>query len=597
MRKLLLCLLCLLGWYGQVLPQRSLSDIEEAYFRLTEQIGNGSIAYETALDSLECYATISQDSLPSGWQNIHLNAQLSRVIVYQLNGDFDAADRLLQSCFLNNFMDPEIKFRVIDALIQQTIENAQRLFHKSEYERGRKLLELYRPYLPLSLLPQWQKTYASSYLLEHFTVPFGDHQSFLLLKKSHLLAQEWGIPDLEVQSIGLLGVLFADYLENDSAYFYLQEADRLGQLYNLPQFRFQFLDEFSKLAWDYGDIVQYESINAITDSLMNFVQDGPLMYRYYLNHILRYERQGKWRQVEMWLHKAEKWFESTDDPNKFYHRRSIYCRTALLYNKIGDLDSALFYGHKALQAWQQDSLHIDWSITDMREHPFAILGSIYKTLGDSVHQFAYMDSLVTYANQMNNSSLLLYKSFLLRGKAFYDSYDFDRALKDYEKCLYIIDKNFPDFTEERAKVLVEIATTKVNNGEFQDGLEELKEAYGIILARYGDIPYVYWPIWRYLAETYLLMGDPVSGCTYWEDYLRAVRSYMQTNFIKRDPKEALGQFSTIFDDFQRYTGFIVDAGLLFTPHVLGAYDSYLLTSLCAFDMYRSGVRGAVCRGA
>lgn len=590
MRKLLLFLCCALGWCGQVLSQRSVTDIHEAMFRLNEQLGTKRISVEAAIDSLNLYESIAEDSMSAEWSGMKLYIQIDRILTYGLSDNFVTADSLLHVHFLDHTLPTDKRFEALDALGQRIVLDPVRLFNQVDYEQGRRFLEFVRPYLPLSFLPEWQRLYAHSFLQEGLKVLFGDLRSFSLIRQGLSLAKEWVIPDLEVDATGALGVLFAAYEQNDSAYFFLEEADRLARLYELPENRFRCLDELSQIAWLNGDMDWYEWANARMDSLADFIQEETNMYRFYLHQIRRQERMGSLRQVRLWLLKAERWCDHLDSELKNLYSKDFYCRTATLYRKIGDLDSALAYGQKALQVWQQDTLNMDLRDLSIDKHPFAILGDIYKTMGDSARQFAYLDSLVAYADLFVTKPVLKEKTLFSRALSYYDWADYDRARKDFEQCLEIIENYFSDKIEtERAIVLHWIGRMQLNRGEFQRGLDTLREVYWIVHDRYGGIPYTFWSLRKDLAEACRLTGHSLMGCGYWENYLRAARSYARTNFLNREPKEALKQIDALVTDLMHYVGYIDDSGLFDTPHVLGAYDSYLLCSLLPLDMFWLGL--------
>lgn len=573
MRKLLLLLCCALGWCGQVLSQRSVTD-------------NKGIVKALAVDSLGKQDTvaISLDALAISNPDLYSLFQVHQILQFVANDDPAAADSLLHLSVIDAPIDSLAKTTFLFNLGINAINLANQLISIAEYEKGRQQLEFIQPYLQQTLLPQWQYLYAASYLSQGTDLPFVDPTALPLVRKGLELAIYWNFPDLTVKSTKSLGVYFAYNAELDSAFYYFEEAADLAQSYDLPDLRYRCLDELSQVAWDYGDMVRYERANARLDSLENSIQD---QYSYFFHQILRCERQQNWGKLELWLLKAEKWCDSFQGPLRYVYATHIYSHKARYYLQINDLDRALAYGQKALQTWKEDALLQNQNKLSLDQYPYAILSDIYLTKGDSLNQFACLDSLVAYANQPNIDPFIKYRVYTLRADRFISRRDYDHALKDYEVSLSLLDKMDARLTQERIDVLTGIGVGNLKSDP-QKSLQVLRKAYELRDTVYGN-PYRELDLFLYLADACRSTGDSMMGCSYMDEYVQALRSYVKTNFANRNPIEALSQSLDLTTNAHFYVDYLSASDLLDSKHAVGAYEAYLMWSLWAMDVYRSSL--------
>lgn len=573
MRKLLLFLCCALGWCGQILSQRSVTD-------------NKGIIKALAVESLGKQDTvaISLDSLAVSNPDLYSLFQVYQILQFVANDNSAAADSLLHVSIIDAPIDSLAKATFLNNLGINMMNVVAQLFSKAEYEKGRQQLEFIQPYLQQTLLPQWRYLYAASYFYQSTNLPFVDPTALPLLRRGLELATNWNFPDLTVKSIRSLGVYFVYHAELDSAFYYLEEAADLAQSYDLPDLRYHCLDQLTKVAWDYGDMMRYERANARLDSLENSIQD---QYSYFSHQILRCERQQDWGKLELLLLKAEKWCDSFQGPLRYEYATRIYSHKARYYLRINDLDRALAYGQKALQTWKEDALHHNQMKLNLDEYPYVILSDLYQAKGDSLNQFAYLDSLVAYANHPNIDPFIKYRAYKLRGARFISRRDYDHALKDYEVSLSFLDKTDGRLTQERIDVLIGIGVGNLKSDP-QKSLQVLRKAYELGDTVYGN-PYRKMDLFLYLADACRLTGDSMMGCGYMDEYVQTLRSYVKTNFANRNPIEALSQIQDLTTNSHYYVDYLSVSNLLNSKHAIGAYEAYLMWSLWAMDVYRSSL--------
>ena len=173
MRKLLLLLCCALGWCGQVLSQRSVTD-------------NKGIVKALAVDSLGIQDTvaISLDALAISNPDLYSLFQVHQILQFVANDDPAAADSLLHVSVIDAPIDSLAKTTFLFNLGINAINLANQLISKAEYEKGRQQLEFIQPYLQQTLLPQWQYLYAASYFLQGTDFPFVDPTALPLVRRA-----------------------------------------------------------------------------------------------------------------------------------------------------------------------------------------------------------------------------------------------------------------------------------------------------------------------------------------------------------------------------------------------------------------------------
>lgn len=197
MRKLLLFLCCALGWCGQILSQRSVTD-------------NKGIIKALAVESLGKQDTvaISLDSLAVSNPDLYSLFQVYQILQFVANDNSAAADSLLHVSIIDAPIDSLAKATFLNNLGINMMNVVAQLFSKAEYEKGRQQLEFIQPYLQQTLLPQWRYLYAASYFYQSTNLPFVDPTALPLLRRGLELATNWNFPDLTVKSIRSLGVYF-----------------------------------------------------------------------------------------------------------------------------------------------------------------------------------------------------------------------------------------------------------------------------------------------------------------------------------------------------------------------------------------------------
>ena len=455
---------------------------------------------------------------------------------------------------------------------------------KTDYERGRSILEEIKPYASERLL---KLLLPKIPLLWYFE---GSEYAITQKHKEALAAYDKalnGFRELgkEAEMIATLKGIAAcqynlyDIQSSDDNY---QKALSLAKKNGKASTQMDILQELWSHSSAVGNFAQARIYAASMDSLMESTADKKTKFIYYNKKGKEARGQGLYNLAEQWFQKGMAIAEGEPTDALSANRYLSYINHRDLFAGNGRYDEALIYARKALGEHQRLTSKNDY----IYYLPYMAVAEIYKKKGDKKRCYACIDSLFLSVPRMKEPKELCHL-YITKGSCQAAFGDYAAALANYKKADEILATKYPASDGNRITLLALKGGMEHKLGNFAES-ERLYKSYAEkIKVLYGESCMDYINAQIYLANAEGFAENINAGCSDYTMAASQLRELMKKQLPYMTSQERNGFWESLSSLFMNMTPFALEAKKYQDSFTESCYDALIMSKAFLLESERS----------